>query len=248
MILFNSVSNKLSNHHLTTKIGYREAQVLEVLLNHSPDVVQKSDIIQHAWGNQYIGDTSLAKSISALRLALIKLGTKDSPIVTVPKVGYRLVTNAIRYDTPPSQDHHADLPPRAKSVRTNKSRINVCRYRANKCYITTLCFLFAAGLLALSKYYGWNWNELNSNHLLTSQKVGNIEIIYAQHTQLDPQLLQLLSQYQCHCVAYLEQGDQYTELSLMDKDKRRSINISYSHGQLNLLSKHVAAFIKENQS
>ncbi|MCZ8487080.1 hypothetical protein O9992_00505 [Vibrio lentus] len=38
---------------------------------------------------EFIGDTSLAKCISLLRQGFVKLGIKETPIVTVPKVGYR---------------------------------------------------------------------------------------------------------------------------------------------------------------
>lgn len=74
MIIFHSVQNKLSNTQRVIKIGYREAQVLDLLLKHSPEVVKKHDIIRHAWGSEYIGETSLAKSISTLGQALLKLG------------------------------------------------------------------------------------------------------------------------------------------------------------------------------
>ena len=95
MILYNPIKNTLSNTVKTIKVGYRESQILSILLEHSPDVVKKQIIIQRAWESEYIGETSLAKSISTLRQTFIKLDIKESPIITVPKVGYRLTGNII---------------------------------------------------------------------------------------------------------------------------------------------------------
>ncbi|MBU2898621.1 winged helix-turn-helix domain-containing protein [Vibrio hepatarius] len=254
MILFNSINNRLSNDHLTAKIGYREAQVLDLLIQHSPNVVKKDDIIQHAWGNQYIGETSLAKSISALRHALLKLGTKDSPIVTVPKVGYRLVANHIDYDMPEPKQAQAQMEvgckvsaPVITTAAAHESRATLYHYKATICYLTTFSLLFAAVLLALSKSYGWHWDNVNSKYSLTITTVGKIEVIRAQNTPLSPPIAQFLSQHQCHCVVYLEQNDRYSELSWMDRNNHRSINIFYSKGQLKLVSGYITAFMKESQ-
>lgn len=50
MILYNPIKNTLSNSNKTVKIGYRESQILTLLLEHSPAVVEKRDIVQFAWG------------------------------------------------------------------------------------------------------------------------------------------------------------------------------------------------------
>ena len=254
MIFFNAVNNKLSNDHTSTKIGYRESQILELLIQHSPNVVKKSDIIQHAWGNQYIGETSLAKSISALRHALLRLGTKDSPIVTVPKVGYRLISDYIDYDI--QKPKLAQTQPKAfgeistsitKAIIEDEPRASLYHYRFSICYLTAFTLLFSASLLAFSKIHGWSWEESNSKHSLSVKKIGNLDVISASNTPLTPQLHYLLSSYQCHCVVYFEENDQYTELSLMDRDTRRSINIFYSQEQLNQISGHITSFLQEGQ-
>ena len=99
MVLYNPIKNTLSNRKKILKIGYRDSQILYLLLKHSPNVVSKKDIIQFAWGSECIGETSLAKSISKIRLSLIKLGINESPIVTVPKVGYRLIEGVLFDET-----------------------------------------------------------------------------------------------------------------------------------------------------
>ena len=91
MIKFNPIKNIIYSDLCTVKVGYRGSLILSILLDRSPNIVPKQDIICHAWGSKYIGVTSLSKSISILRQSFVKLGMKDSPIITVPKVGYRLV-------------------------------------------------------------------------------------------------------------------------------------------------------------
>lgn len=252
MILFNTLSNKLSSRNKSTKIGYREAQVLELLIQHSPNVVKKCDIIQHAWGNQYVGETSLAKSISSLRHALLKLGANESPIVTVPKVGYRLINDCIACDTQKPiqietiQKAFADTSTPKVTVNDQHNTI-FHHYRFSICYLSAFILLFSASLLAFSKSYGWHWENVNSKHSLTIRKIDMIDVISTPDTHLSPELLALLSEHQCHCVVYFEQNDQYAELSVMDRNSRRSINIFYTQGQPHIVSSQIISFLEKSQ-
>ncbi|CAM3835110.1 winged helix-turn-helix domain-containing protein [Vibrio aquimaris] len=254
MILFNTLSSKLSNRNTSAKIGYREAQVLELLIQHSPNVVKKCDIIQHAWGNQYVGETSLAKSISSLRHALLKLGANESPIVTVPKVGYRLINDCIACDTQKTVQREAiqkafvDISaPRSKVTVDDQPNSIFHHYRFSICYLSAFILLFSASLLAFSKSYGWHWENVNSKHSLIIRKIDMIDVIRTPDTHLNPELLALISKHQCRCVVYFEQNDQYAELSIMDRNRRRSINIFYTHGQPHIVSNQILSFLEESQ-
>ncbi|MCC5515510.1 transcriptional regulator [Vibrio splendidus] len=111
MIRFDPIKNRIYNDERSIKIGYRETRVLELLLKKSPEIVRKQDIISFAWGSEFIGDTSLAKCISLLRQGFVKLGIKETPIVTVPKVGYRLIDGCVLIESQPQSGATIPLTP-----------------------------------------------------------------------------------------------------------------------------------------
>ena len=254
MIIFHSVQNKLSNTQRVIKIGYREAQVLDLLLQHSPEVVKKHDIIQHAWGSEYIGDTSLAKSISTLRQALVKLGAKESPIVTVPKVGYRLVSHCIDYaPTEPTPDlttvkSTPELSGSASiSNRRLTSNLSFSECKSPVCYVAAIALLFASSILALSKVHGWRWEDIPTDKYLNQHSVGQLQVFTESHTQLSLPLRQLLSQNQCDCVVYIEENGQFSELSWLDRQRQQAINVFYTPVQLKQVSVQIERFLQEGK-
>jgi DNA-binding winged helix-turn-helix (wHTH) protein len=63
--------------------------MLLVLLEHKGRTVEKSQLIEQVWGNVYVEDGSLNRSISTLRKALGDDPTGQRFIKTLPKRGYR---------------------------------------------------------------------------------------------------------------------------------------------------------------
>ncbi len=120
-------------------------------------------------GSEFIGDTSLAKCISLLRQGFVKLGIKETPIVTVPKVGYRLIDDCVFIESQPQSGATIPLTPVSDQVPLDNSSVAASiasshesipkptspahqqiRSRRNRlCYFTTGCLLFASALLAL---------------------------------------------------------------------------------------------------
>jgi len=68
-----------------------EAKPLEILLQlllHAGEVVTKEELLESVWPDVLVVDGSLATAVSKLRKAMG--GEEQSPVVTVPRVGYRL--------------------------------------------------------------------------------------------------------------------------------------------------------------
>jgi eukaryotic-like serine/threonine-protein kinase len=68
-----------------------EAKPLEILLQlllHAGEVVTKEELLDSVWPNVMVVDGSLATAVSKLRKAMG--GEEQSPVITVPRVGYRL--------------------------------------------------------------------------------------------------------------------------------------------------------------
>ncbi len=72
-------------------VGQRGAMLLAALLGRPGDVITKSELIDAAWGGAAIEESNLTVQIAALRRVLGRSPTGGEWIVTVPRVGYRLV-------------------------------------------------------------------------------------------------------------------------------------------------------------
>ncbi|PSV54047.1 transcriptional regulator [Photobacterium sp. GB-1] len=171
MVLYNPIKNTISNRKKILKIGYRDSQILYLLLKHSPNVVPKKDIIKFAWGSECIGETSLAKSISKIRLSLIKLGIKESPIVTVPKVGYRLIEGVL-FDEVLNAKILIEKSEKNKDFSTDYTRQSNHgkRYRPLVCSFLLFVILISILLVTINKGHSIN-TDLEMNTLINKPRV-----------------------------------------------------------------------------
>ncbi|KAB0476492.1 winged helix-turn-helix domain-containing protein [Vibrio sp. IB15] len=261
MIKFDPITNRIYNDDRSIKIGYRETRVLELLLKHAPDIVSKQDIINYAWGNEFIGDTSLAKSISLLRQKFVKLGTKDSPIVTVPKVGYRLIDHCVCIEstvddtsitapedtTPPLPLPDSEVKATSGEKHNGTQALSVYRkiaYSKNLvCYFTASVLLAASIALAFSKFHDKSLHEVKPSDRLTEYWIGQLQIFQDPQMTLTPELKRLLNKYQCDCIAYISEEPGYSELAILNKVTRKSVNIFYNPSQLDKASKEIELFL-----
>ena len=261
MIKFDPITNRIYNDDRSIKIGYRESRVLELLLKHAPDIVSKVDIINYAWGSEFIGDTSLAKSISLLRQRFVKLGVKDSPIVTVPKVGYRLIEHCVCIDStdddpiitapeevaPVVQPSNESAPSLIEEDSGNQT-LSVYRKlafsRSLACYVTAGVLVAISIVLALSKFHEKSLHEVKPSDRLTEYWIGQLQIFQDPQMTLTPELKRLLTKYQCDCIAYISEEPGYSELAILDKVTRKSVNIFYEPSQLDKASKEIELFLE----
>ncbi|MDH5889138.1 winged helix-turn-helix domain-containing protein [Vibrio splendidus] len=279
MIRFDPIKNRIYNDERSIKIGYRETRVLELLLKKSPEIVRKQDIISFAWGSEFIGDTSLAKCISLLRQGFVKLGIKETPIVTVPKVGYRLIDGCVLIESQPqigatipltpvsdhiSLSHTSSLGNRcsqsqssialslassheSESKQATPAYHQVGSYRNRLCYFTTGCLLLASALLAFAKVNERNLSDINPVNRLNEQWIGQVQVFQDPEMAMTPELESILYQYQCDCVAYVSEEPGYSELSVLNKATRQSVNIFYTSTQLDQASTELALFLERGQ-
>ena len=279
MIRFDPIKNRIYNDERSIKIGYRETRALELLLKKSPEIVRKQDIISFAWGSEFIGDTSLAKCISLLRQGFVKLGIKETPIVTVPKVGYRLIDGCVLIESKPqsgatipltpvsdhiSLSHTSSLGNRcsqgqssialslassheSESKQATPAYHQVGSYRNRLCYFTTGCLLLASALLAFAKVNERNLSDINPVNRLNEQWIGQVQVFQDPEMAMTPELESILYQYQCDCVAYVSEEPGYSELSVLNKATRQSVNIFYTSTQLEQASTELALFLERGQ-
>ncbi|QCG47281.1 winged helix-turn-helix domain-containing protein [Aeromonas schubertii] len=104
-IAFNSVLSELSQNGENIKLAYTESKTLLLLIQHVGEIVSREQITEYSWSGRIVTDSSLAKSISNVRKALRELGLEDDVIITVPRIGYRLICKVIKMEESICQDN-----------------------------------------------------------------------------------------------------------------------------------------------
>ncbi len=76
------------------RLSYREAELLNLLVKHRNDIVQRNDILEKLWGdNSFFNSRNLDVYITKLRSYLKEDSTVE--IMTLKGVGYRLVVKGV---------------------------------------------------------------------------------------------------------------------------------------------------------
>ncbi|ELB1500947.1 winged helix-turn-helix domain-containing protein [Vibrio alginolyticus] len=112
-IIFFSESNRLvfvERENFILTLGQNESRLLFKLLKDSGKVLKRKELIDFVWNNYFVDDTSLNQSISILRRALNDSIKMPLHIKTVPKVGYKFISEVKKYDYKlnPLQKNHAE--------------------------------------------------------------------------------------------------------------------------------------------
>lgn len=89
-LTLNLSTNDLVRGRKSIHLGYKEFEVLKLLMNNAGKIISKDMLISRVWGNDSDAeDNNVEAYISFLRKKLSFLSSKVE-IVTVRKVGYRL--------------------------------------------------------------------------------------------------------------------------------------------------------------
>ena len=243
MITYNPIKCTLSNRQNSILVGYRESRILSLLIKHSPCLIKKQTLLSYAWENEMIGETSLAKSISIIRQAFFRLGVKESPIVTVPKVGYRLIEGTVFFEPSDVVTPSIKAPPNAHStcIFAHPSFLSLRHYKDFVCYLIAFSLFIGTILLGLSKFYQ-HYDKEPSNQLV-SYAIGSLEVYMDHNLLISNELREILQENQCQCVVYIEENEQYSELSWLNKKTKKSINVFYTQEKFAQASRTIKQFI-----
>lgn len=90
---FNTLTNEVTNEQGSTTLTPTEGAMLQVLVHHRNQTVNKDQLLEWLWqGGKYLDDNTLNVNISRLRHKLSVIGIA-STLVTERGHGYRLVNN-----------------------------------------------------------------------------------------------------------------------------------------------------------
>jgi DNA-binding winged helix-turn-helix (wHTH) protein/Tol biopolymer transport system component len=90
--------NRITRNGETLQIEPKIMRVLVYLAEHAEQVVTREQLLEAVWGDVFVSEQVLSRSISELRKFLADDSKTQSIIETIPKTGYRLATPVV-YET-----------------------------------------------------------------------------------------------------------------------------------------------------
>ena len=102
--VFDPASGVLEREGVELPLPPRVLTVLEVLLRRAGDVVSRQELIDKAWKDAFVTDTSLAEAVSVLRQALGDDPQNPSYIQTLHRRGYRFVAPVVETSPAPAAE------------------------------------------------------------------------------------------------------------------------------------------------
>ena len=135
--------------------------------------------------------------------------------------------------------------PESKSTSLTYSQVSL--YKNRLCSFITGCLLLSSALLAFAKVHDKSLGDITPFNRLNEQWVGQVQVFQETKVSLSPELEAILYKYQCDCVAYISDEPGYSELSILNKTTRQSINIFYTATQLDRASEEIELFLKRGQ-
>ncbi|QBC42619.1 winged helix-turn-helix domain-containing protein [Iodobacter fluviatilis] len=231
-INFDPFTSSITINGIEKKIGARDALVLAALLKMNGEVASKKFIMDHAWSDVEVTDTSLTKSISTLRSIIQEFHPDTDVIITVPRVGYRIRTSLFMTCSS-EQNINVELEPEAikessvegavsklKKIMAKVKSINH-RYLKIILFILSLFFFWLGGVqianIVAFKKDAFTSKELNK----ISLKNGNIVYYIGSKNKI----LIDLELVKCKCTFFIADST----ISVFDHNSKRSASFLFDY-------------------
>lgn len=76
-----------------TRLRWKEFQILSLLVNRSPELVSRAEIIENIWKGTYCSDSTINQTIKSIRQ---KIGDAEHTLIrTIPRLGYKVDNKTI---------------------------------------------------------------------------------------------------------------------------------------------------------
>ncbi|PSV26987.1 MULTISPECIES: winged helix-turn-helix domain-containing protein [unclassified Photobacterium] len=212
----------LSNGEKQQVLNFTEAKLLEILLSKVNETVFKETLKEFAWQHTVVTDSSLTKSIAKLRKALVFFFEDEELIITIPRVGYKFVSNdvitianvetSIEEPITIKSDESENLQPTEYKI---KSKISV----RNKILLTLSILLIGGSLFNFLRLLpSKNEQFIAEGYHVTELTSGGFShtVITRKGMELNPKLSFLLSQQKCNCLFFVDKISGHFNISYFD--------------------------------
>lgn len=230
----------LSNGEKQQELNFTEAKLLEILLSKVNETVLKETLKEFAWQHTVVTDSSLTKSIAKLRKALVFFFEDEELIITIPRVGYKFVSNdvvtianvetSIEEPITIKSDESENLQPTEYKDK-KKSKISV----RNKILLTLSILLVGGSLFNFLRLLpSKNDQFIAEGYHVTELTSGGFShtVITRKGMELDPKFSFLLSQQKCNCLFFVDKISGHYNISYYDPKNEKGKNFIFDEKNL----------------
>lgn len=219
--LFCLKRGKLIADNKTYLLSFTETKLLELLSKHANEVVTKEQLKAYAWPHTVVTDSSLTKSMAKLRQAFVTIFDNDEIIITIPRIGYKLISNVtIPPQISPSLmatdcDHN-----QYKNVKLSRKRIpHYCRLGLS---ILSVILLILSALNFLNIFPITAERYLNKDYQISVETNNSYKYQYiTPKNQTVPIVLtQFLNDLNCNCTYFIEETQHRYSILIFDNDQK----------------------------
>ncbi|KJG17776.1 winged helix-turn-helix domain-containing protein [Photobacterium angustum] len=230
----------LSNGEQQQELNFTEAKLLEILLSKVNETVLKETLKEFAWQHTVVTDSSLTKSIAKLRKALVFFFEDEELIITIPRVGYKFVSNDVV--TIANVETSIDEPITTKTDESEylqtteyedkkKSKISV----RNKILLTLSILLIGGSLFNFLRLLpSKNEQFIAEGYHVTELTSGGFShtVITRKGMELNPKLSFLLSQQKCNCLFFVDKISGHYNISYFDPKNEKGKSFIFDEKNL----------------
>lgn len=185
MIKFDRKNGMLIFPDRVVSLSYRDARVLEALMLSQGQIVKKTELMGFAWPDIVVTQASLKKSIYFLRMALAGECTVSEVIITVPRIGYKLLNGFIQFLEPQpiichdSQFVISDVPEEVDNDEfPSRNFISETANKLRSAKVFFALLIMVATAFVLYVIIGYLFHGGNDAYLEKKEYVGNISLPY----------------------------------------------------------------------
>ncbi|WP_318435911.1 winged helix-turn-helix domain-containing protein [Photobacterium leiognathi] len=222
----------LSQGNKQQVLSFTETKLLELLLNEVNEIVLKETLKEFAWQHTVVTDSSLTKSIAKLRKALAFFLEDEELIITIPRVGYKLVSNDV---TPIAEMNNVtDL---EECLATEDSLIQATESTSeqpstmslrNKILFVLSVLLIGGALFNFLRFLpSDNERYIDDSYHLTELSSNGFthKVITPKSMELPQEISYLLSQQKCDCLFFVDKISDHFNISYFDPEKSQGVSL-----------------------
>lgn len=235
----------LSDGEKQQVLSFTESKLLEILLRQVNEIVLKETLKEFAWQHTVVTDSSLTKSIAKLRKALAFFFEDKELILTIPRVGYKLVSHDVVSVIGGHEEKNQEEFLLAESnscentrpIQSSKAKFLSINIR-NKILLALSVILIGGALFNFSRLITLEKGQFIANGYHITELINSgftHKLITPVGMELTQELSFLLSQQKCDCLFFVDKISGHYNISYFDPKNEQGV--SFILDEKNLIDK-----------
>ncbi|MGI0120423.1 winged helix-turn-helix domain-containing protein [Zooshikella sp. RANM57] len=225
-IQFNINRSILTFNNEQCYLNHSELRALEYFLTKPNQIITKEELKIYIWKRSLVTDSSLTKTIAKLREHISYLTAENDIVVTIPRIGYKLVLDRINILCVTEVNH--------KLVPKNNIKQLYKYIERYKFILASLILLVFSVLNFYTAFPSIPKGYTNESYQLKkyTHESRSYSLITKKETQIDNSLLNELISIPCNCTYFIEQRAGTFLISFFDSNTHKGNSLIMPESEL----------------